>query len=118
DDLGEKQVIALDGKRLRGALGNLNLVSAWATRSQITLAVQEVDEGSNEIPVVQSLIPLLDVTGSVVTADAMHCQKETAKAIRDKGADYVLCFKKNHSRLFQTADDYFEKWVPELGHPV
>jgi predicted transposase YbfD/YdcC len=57
-----------------------------------------VSDKSNEIPAVQSLIDLLDLQGAVVTADAMHCQKETAKKLIDQGADYLLQVKGNHRR--------------------
>jgi predicted transposase YbfD/YdcC len=111
-------VIALDGKHLRGTLGNLNLVSAWASHAQMTLAVQAVPEDTNEIPVVQALLRLVDIKNSVVTADALHCQKETAQIIVDKEADYILCLKKNQGNLWNSANDYFERLVCEMGIDV
>lgn len=111
-------VIALDGKHLRRTLGNLNLVSAWASHAQMTLAVQAVPEDTNEIPVVQALLGLVDIKNSVVTADALHCQKETAQIIVDKEADYILCLKKNQGTLWSCANDYFERLVSEMGIEV
>ena len=111
-------VIALDGKELKGALGKLNLVSAWASHAQLTLAVQAVPSETNEIPVVQELLRLVDIKDSVVTADAMHCQKETAKIIVEKEADYVLTLKKNQGTLWQTAEDYFTRLVSEMDIAV
>jgi predicted transposase YbfD/YdcC len=110
----EPRVIALDGKELRGALGRLNLVSAWASHAQLTLAVQRVPDGTNEIPIVQEVIGRLEVKASVVTADALHCQKETAAVIVARGGDYLLCLKRNQGGLWQQAQDYFERLVPEM----
>lgn len=108
-------VLAFDGKLLRGALGNLNLMSVWASHAQMTLAVQAVPEGTNEIPVMQALLRLVDIKNSVVTADAMHCQKETAQIIVERGADYILWVKKNQGTLWNLANDYFERLVPEMS---
>jgi predicted transposase YbfD/YdcC len=101
------EVIAFDGKRLRGALGNLTLVSAWATRARLTLAARPVADGRNEIPAMADLLPLLSLSGCVVTADAMHCQIETAQTILGRKADYVLAIKKNQPELFEAAQHYF-----------
>ena len=65
----------------------INLVSAWATEHHLGLGHVAVDDHSNEIPGVPALPALLDVTCAVVTLDAMHCQTETAHAIRTDGAD-------------------------------
>ncbi len=61
-------VVAFDGKRLRGAMGNLTLLSAFATKTRLTLSVQKVAEGSNEIPALREALALLSLEGCVVTA--------------------------------------------------
>lgn len=106
-------VVAFDGKRLRGAMGNLTLLSAFATKTRLTLSVQKVAEGSNEIPALREALALLSLEGCVVTADALHCQVETAQAIVDKQADYVLALKRNQDELFETARQYFTFWRSE-----
>lgn len=99
------ETVAFDGKTLCGsfdAAGNksaLHSVSAWACGLKLCIALQSVAEKSNEIPAVQQLIDLLDLSGAVVTADAMHCQRETAEKIVAKEADFVLMVKGNQETL-------------------
>ena len=68
----------------------LHLVSAWAARQRLVLGQQACAEKSNEITAIPALLERLELTGALVTIDAMGCQTEIAKAIRDKGADYLL----------------------------
>lgn len=83
------ETVAFDGKAVCGsfdaAAGSLALHSV-----STCIALKSVDEKSNEIPAVQQLIDMLDLRGAVVTADAMHCQRETAAKIVRKQADFVL----------------------------
>lgn len=64
-----------------------------------------VDDKSNEIPAVPQLLELIDLAGSVVTLDAMHCQRETAKRVVIADADYLLTVKGNQGNL---AERFFE----------
>lgn len=99
------ETVAFDGKTLRGSFdaaadkSALHSVSAWACGLKLCLALQSVAEKSNEIPAVQQLIDMLDLRGAVVTADAMHCQRETAEKIIAKEADFVLMVKGNQETL-------------------
>lgn len=99
------QTVAFDGKTLRGSFDNaahksaLHSVSAWVCGLKMCLALKSVEDKSNEIPAVQQLIDMLDLAGAVVTADAMHCQRETASKIVAKHADYVLMVKGNQETL-------------------
>lgn len=86
----------------------LHIVSAQIAQYGITLGQQAVDGKSNEIPAVRELIELLDISGCIVVADAMHCQKETAKAIIDGKADYLLSVKENQSELKANIEDYVQ----------
>jgi predicted transposase YbfD/YdcC len=102
--LGLKQ-IAIDGKTLRRS-GNtvkgwkpLHVVSAWATRCQLSLGQVAVDEKSNEITAIPRLLELLDLHGALVTIDAMGCQKDIAAKIVAGGGDYVLAVKDNQPHL-------------------
>ena len=105
--------VAIDGKTLRrsfdaaGGREALHLVSAWAGELRVSLGQLAVDDKSNEIPAVRKLLELLDLEGAVVTVDAMHCQKETAQAIRRRGADYVLGVKANQPTLHQELQERF-----------
>ena len=84
------EVIALDGKAVRhsfdAATGQtaLHLVSAWATESGLALGHVKVDRKSNEITAIPALLKLLDITGCVITIDAMGCQRAIAKQIVDQ----------------------------------
>lgn len=105
--------VAIDGKTLRHSFDTasgksaLHLVSAWAGDLRICLGQVAVDEKSNEIAAVPKLLELLELSGAVVTLDAMHCQKETAAAIRRRGAEYLLTVKRNQPRLHDKLNELF-----------
>ena len=109
----QDQGVAIDGKTLRGAFdaasgkSALHVVSAWASGLRLSLGQVAVNGKSNEITAVPKLLELLELTGAVVTMDAMHCQKETLKAIRAKGADYVVAVKDNQPKLFALLNELF-----------
>lgn len=101
-------LIAFDGKRIKGAAGNLNLLSAWASRAQLTLALTEAGQGAEEQAAMRFALSLVNVSGCLVTADAMHTQVETAKAIVEREADYLLALKANQGAAFQQAQISFD----------
>ena len=107
------QGVAIDGKLLRGSFDKaseqsaLNLVSAWAGELRLSLGQVAVDKDSNEITAVPKLLAMLEITGAVVTLDAMHCQKETTAAIVKKQADYVIAVKDNQRALMDTIHETF-----------
>jgi predicted transposase YbfD/YdcC len=100
-----EQVVAIDGKALRGshdrAAGKaaLHLVSAWATASGLVLGQVATDARSNEITAIPLLLRLLDLEGATVTIDGMGCQTAIAAQLVERGADYVLALKDNHPAL-------------------
>jgi predicted transposase YbfD/YdcC len=104
--LGLKR-IAIDGKTLRRSFDRaagkaaLHLVSAWATEQHLVLGQVAVDAKSNEITAIPKLLELLDVSGAIVTIDAMGCQKEIAGKIRQGGGDYVLAVRDNQPHLLE-----------------
>ena len=108
------QVVAFDGKTLRRShnrtIGKaaIHMVSAWATKNQLVLGQTKVDDKSNEITAIPALIDLLELSGCIVTIDAMGCQKEIAKKIVEQGADYVLALKANQGTLHSDAQTLFE----------
>ena len=71
------------------------MVSAWASENSLVLGQVKVDEKSNEITAIPELLNLLDVSGCIVTIDAMGCQKQIARQIVSQEADYVLAVKEN-----------------------
>ncbi len=101
------QVVPIDGKTLRhsfdsaAGLPPLHLVSAWAAENRLVLGTVPVDGKSNEITAVPKLLEVLELTGAIVTLDAMGCQKEIAGKIREKKADYVLAVKDNQPHLHE-----------------
>lgn len=101
--------IAIDGKSLRGSahgkLGALHVVSAWATKAQVSLGQVTVDGKGNEITAIPKLLELLDLDGALVTIDAIGCQKKIAQKILDRGGDYLLVVKANQERLREDIQD-------------
>jgi predicted transposase YbfD/YdcC len=98
-------VIAIDGKTVRRS-GNkrsgkaaIHMVSAFAARQRLVLGQVKVAEKSNEIIAIPKLLDMLAIEGAIVTIDAMGCQREIAKTIIDKKADYVLALKGNQGSL-------------------
>ena len=93
------QIVAIDGKTLRRSFdaasskSAIHMVSAWATANHISLGQVVVDEKSNEITAIPKLLQMLELSGCLVTIDAMGCQTEIAEQIVAAGADYVLAVK-------------------------
>lgn len=106
------RIVAIDGKTLRRSYEKdkspLHLVSAWACENKMVLGQMKTKEKSNEITAIPELLTVLEIEGCIVTIDAMGCQKEIAKTIIDKGADYVLGLKGNQGTLHDDVELYFE----------
>lgn len=102
---GEEEVLAIDGKTSRRShwvgLGALHTVSVWSSQYGLVIAQEQVDEKSNEITAIPELLGSINAAGSVVTTDAMGCQKNIAWLIRDQQAHYLLALKDNHPKLFE-----------------
>ena len=111
------EVIAIDGKSLRhsydkGAeLGAIHMVSAWATTNRLVLGQQKVDKKSNEITAIPALIKVLELSGCIVTIDAIGCQKEIVKLITEQDADYIISLKKNQSQLYKNVEQLFKEAI-------
>ena len=112
--LTQGQVIAVDGKTPRRSHDRragkeaIHLVSAWASENSLVLGQTRTEAKSNEITAIPELLRLLDVSGCIVSIDAMGCQKEIAQTILDRGADYLLAVKENQGRLYEDIRDLFE----------
>ncbi len=122
-DVAGRRVIAIDGKTVRGARTHKSvkavaphLVAAFDHATGTVLGQVAVAAKSNEIPAVRDLLACFDLTGVVVTVDAMHTQVETAQAITTAGGDYVFTVKKNQPTLHRACQDLPWKDVP--GHRV
>lgn len=108
--LDDKGPVAIDGKTLRGARREkgkkVHLLSAFLHNRGTVIAQCEVDEKTNEIPMVPKLLESVDIAGRVVTLDAMHTQAETARYIvEQKKADYLFTVKDNQKTLKQDIED-------------
>jgi predicted transposase YbfD/YdcC len=112
-DISGGQIVAIDGKTLRRSFdaasskSAIHMVSAWATANHISLGQVVVDEKSNEITAIPKLLQILELSGCLVTIDAMGCQTEIAEQIVAAGADYVLAVKGNQPTLHDGIERFF-----------
>jgi len=107
------EVVSIDGKAIRGSrqAGKkqiVHLVSAWANANNLVLAQRKVDDKSNEITAIPKLLQALELSGTVVTIDAIGCQRSIARQIADKKADYILALKENQGHLLEEVKDSFQ----------
>jgi predicted transposase YbfD/YdcC len=111
-------VVAIDGKALRGAYQRgckatpLHLVNVWAAEKRLVIG-QRLAPGRNEAAGALEVLGLLRLEGCIVTADALHCRRDTAEAIRNAGADYALALKGNHPKLLAKAKALLAKVNPD-----
>ena len=127
--LQDGDVIAIDGKALRGARGKSEsaktrmMVSAYASRLRLTLATVPADRGA-ELEAAIEALGLIALKGKVVTGDALHCNRRTVAAINAQGGDWCLALKGNQESLLSDArgcfstrhDDHPEAVTDEMNH--
>ena len=108
----DPDIVAIDGKTSRRSHArngrSLHLVSAWASRQRLVLGQEPCDEKENEIIAIPRLLERLELTGSLITIDAMGCQHNIASAILAKGADYLLALKGNQKSLHNEVALFFD----------
>ena len=109
-----EQIIGINGQTLRaapsyGGCQALHLVRAWASANNLVLGRIPCEAKSNEITAIPKLLRLIEIHGAIVTIDAMGCQTEIAKTIREEEADYVLPVKGNQPSLEKAIAEAFEK---------
>lgn len=118
-EITDGQIIAIDGKTLRrsydkaGGKAALHMVSAWATENQISLGQVTTDAKSNEIAAIPKLLEIIELSGALVTIDAMGCQTEIAAQIVDGGGEYCLAVKENQRTLYEQIAQHFESLVSQ-----
>jgi predicted transposase YbfD/YdcC len=106
-------VVAIDGKTLRRSFDRasgtsaLHVVTAFAADAQLIIGQKAVGEGGNEITAARALLELLDLKGALVTADAIHCNVETAQTVLDRGGDYLFALKANRPATLADVESYF-----------
>lgn len=113
------RVIPIDGKTIRGMASRfsdskLHIVSAFCAKNGLCLGQVKVDSKSNEITAIPELLDLIAVKGCIVTIDAMGCQREIAKKIIEKEADYILMAKDNQAELKEQIEKVFRIQKPEM----
>jgi predicted transposase YbfD/YdcC len=107
-------VVAIDGKVLRRSFDRasgksaLHMVSAWGCEQRMVLAQIATDAKSNEITAVPALLKMLSLKGTIVTTDALNCQRATAQQIVDQGGDYALALKGNQGTLHDDVRTYLD----------
>ena len=112
-DITDGQVVAIDGKTLRRSFdaasskAAIHMVSAWATANHVSLGQMVTEEKSNEITAIPKLLEIIEISGCLVTIDAMGCQTEIAQKIVDQKADYCLAVKGNHPSLHKHIVNFF-----------
>lgn len=100
-------VVAIDGKTLRRSFDRaagaspLHIVTAFGCDARMVLAHSAVPEGGNEITAARTLLGLLDLTGMLVTGDAIHCQTETARLVAERGGDWLFALKANRPAMLE-----------------
>ncbi|OOE33498.1 ISAs1 family transposase [Salinivibrio kushneri] len=112
-ELIDGEVIAIDGKTLKGSYNRatdqaaIHMVNAFATANVVCHGQSKVDSKTNEITAIPKLLEFLDISGCLITIDAMGCQRKIAQKIIDKNADYLLAVKGNQGRLDEAFDNYY-----------
>ncbi|MHB8287338.1 MAG: ISAs1 family transposase [Caulobacteraceae bacterium] len=106
-------VLAIDGKTLRRSFDRaagaspLHVVSAFACERRLVIGQAAVGEGANEITAARDLLRLLDLTGMLVTGDAIHCQSQTAELITQRGGQWLFALKANRPAMHEAAQAFF-----------
>ena len=114
------RVVAIDGKTIRGMASNfgdskLHIVSAFCVKNGLSLGQVKVNDKSNEITAIPELLDLLAIKGCIITIDAMGCQKEIAKKIKEEEADYILMVKENQAELKEQIEKVFRIQKSEVS---
>lgn len=112
-----QEIVSIDGKALRRAYQkkeNLKyIVSAWAEENGLVLGQLKVEDKSNEITAVPELLRVLELSGCIVTLDAMGCQRNIVKEIKEADADYVVALKGNQETVHQEVQEFLDDAVAE-----
>jgi predicted transposase YbfD/YdcC len=115
DEASQRKLVAIDGKTCRRShdlskdLGPLHIVSAWASEEGIALGQVATEEKSNEITAIPLLLKQIELANTLVTIDAMGCQKEIARDIVNGGGDFAIAVKDNQPKLREAIASHFEK---------
>jgi predicted transposase YbfD/YdcC len=118
------QVVAFDGKTIRGALKRtpwgeaLHQVHVWSCKQRLLLAQTGVAGAPEESEAVRRLLQLVELKGAIATGDAAHCSAQTAQSILNADADYLLHLKGNRAALHDAVEEFFTKACAEGFDPI
>jgi len=116
--------ISIDGKELRSCIPKgkkhslVQMVNVWVSDYQLSFGQKKIEEKSNEITAIPKLLDKLDCKDSIISIDAIACQKEIVAKIVDKQADYVIALKKNQKVLYQQAEQELLRQKSQLPYYV
>ena len=114
-------VVAIDGKQARRTGDSqqrpLHIVSAFSSEARLVLGQIACEEKSNEVTAIPKLLEVLELSGCIVTIDAMGTQTKIAEKIREKGADYILALKTNQPALYEDVSLFFKDYSPDKQSP-
>lgn len=109
-----EKVIAVDGKAIRSTSKTdkphsaLQIITAYLTESGVVLGQEKIREKTNEIPVLHQMLEYMNIEGKTITADALHCQRQTCAKIIEKQGNYVLGLRKNQKTLYDNIELYLK----------
>ena len=113
--LGEDgDIIAVDGKAIRSTSKEgiphsaIQIITAYVVETGVVLGQEKIYQKTNEIPTFQEMLSYLNVAGKTITADAMHCQRETCRKVIKKHGNYVFGLKENQKKLYDDVALFFE----------
>lgn len=118
EEIHEKGIVSVDGKvscgsgrkdTISGGVKALQTLNVYSNDYGICLEQKFIEEKTNEIPAAQEILQIMDLKGSIVTADAMNCQKDTVAAIVKGGGDYVLALKGNQNLFYEEVKEFFNQ---------
>jgi predicted transposase YbfD/YdcC len=114
------KLVNIDGKSLRGTIpagkkqAQVQMVNAWCDEYQVSFGQFQIAEKSNEITAIPALLDNMDCAGSIITIDAIGCQKAITLKITEKEADYVISLKGNQGTLLTVVSAHMQKQKPLL----
>ncbi|MCB1444496.1 MAG: ISAs1 family transposase, partial [Rhizobiaceae bacterium] len=117
-------VIAIDGKTLRrsfdraAAKSPLHVVTAFAAEAQLVLGQTAGGAGENEIVAARALLEMIDIRGALITADAIHCNRDTGRAVLDRDGDYLFALKNNRPTTLRDVEDYVADPDADIGETL
>ena len=110
----DTEIVSIDGKNLllsenrTQQVKPLNLVNSWASANRCVLGCHAVESKANEITAIPEVLKLLSLKGTVVTIDAIGCQKHIVDQIIEQNSDFVIALKGNQGNLHDEVKTFFK----------